>query len=82
MPSYPQTIIDSVNEFFNEHREQLAQRRRGLFEQLREEYQATSQRQISMYMFKTLATKYRREHDVKFEALSPYYKPRVRAASA
>jgi hypothetical protein len=82
MPSYPSATIDSVNQFFNQHREQLAQRRRGLFEHLRKEYEATSENQISLYMFKTLATKYRREHEVRFEALSKYYKPKVRAASA
>jgi hypothetical protein len=72
-----QETIDSVNEFFSHHEEELTNRARGQFEKLFTIYQELTGSDICRWTFKTLATAYRREHNLKFVHTSKYYKPKT-----
>jgi hypothetical protein len=75
-----QETIDAVNNYLAQHQEELTRRNRGVFEALFQDFRASSDRNVCFWLFKTMTTKYRREHDLKFVKTSQYYKPKATIA--
>jgi recombinational DNA repair ATPase RecF len=69
-------MVEALNQWLANHVDEIAQRRRGMSDRLRAEFETATGHHIQASTFIELVRRYRRDNGVEFVQLSRYYTPK------